>query len=90
MHEKSVMDNLMKKILQVAEQEKAKKIIKVSVKLGAFSHMSKQHFKQHFELASKGTIAEGAEIDAEVSEDIHDPGANIVTLKSIDISDEDK
>ena len=87
MHEKSLTDNLIKKIIQLAEKEKAKKVTKVSVKLGALSHMSKEHFKEHFDLSAKGTIAENALIDAEESNDIHDPNAATILLKSIDVAD---
>lgn len=85
MHEKSLMDNLMNKILILAEKEKAAKVTKVSVKLGALSHMSAEHFKEHFEIASQRTIAEHAEIDAEESQDMRDPDAQVILLKSIDV-----
>ena len=86
MHEKSVMDQLMNKILALANEQQAKKVTKVSVKLGALSHMSKGHFKEHFEIASAGTLAENAEIETEESEEIYDPHALSVVLKSIDIT----
>lgn len=85
MHEKSLMDQLMKKIFQLAEQASAEKVTKVSIKLGALSHMSAQHFKEHFDIAAKGTIAQYAEINAEESQDVNDPDALFVILKSIDL-----
>lgn len=85
MHEKGLMDDLIKKIISLAKIEHAVKVTKVSVKLGALSHMSKEHFREHFEIASQGTIAQGAEIDAEESQDIHDPNASSVILKNIDV-----
>lgn len=85
MHEKSLMDDLMRKILSLASREGAVKVTKVSVKLGALSHMSKEHFKEHFDIAAQGTIAEDAEIDAEESLDIHDANAASVILKDIDV-----
>ena len=85
MHEKSIMDHLMHKILHLAKEERAAKVVKVSVKLGALSHMSKEHFKEHFDIAARGTIAQNAFIEAEESKDIHDPNAMSVVLKSIDV-----
>lgn len=79
------MDNLIKKILLLAEKERATRVTRVSVKLGALSHMSKEHFQEHFDLASMGTIAQDAEIEAEESQDIHDPNAPFVVLKKIDV-----
>lgn len=86
MHEKSVMDDLMRKILELAEREEAKKVTKITVKLGALSHMSKEHFKEHFDIAALGSIAQDAAIEAEVSDDINDPHAQTVLLKSIDVA----
>lgn len=86
MHEKSVIDHLIRKILELAKKENALKVTKVSVILGALSHMSKEHFKEHFDIAALGSIAEAAEIEAEESQDIDDPNATMVMLKSIDVS----
>ena len=79
------MDDLMKKIITLAAREKAQKVIKIRVWLGALSHMSKEHFQEHFAIASRGTIAEGAQIEAEESLDLHDPNAVSVVLKDIDV-----
>ncbi len=86
MHEHSLMNNLMNKILSLAEKEKAAQVTKVSVKLGALSHMSPEHFKEHFDISAKGTIAENAVIDAEENQDINDPNAQTILLKSIDVA----
>lgn len=85
MHEHSLMKNLMKKILSLAADKQATSVTKVSVKLGALSHMSAEHFKEHFVEAATGTIAEGALIETEESKDITDPHAQSVMLKSIDV-----
>lgn len=86
MHEHSLMNNLMSKILELAEKAQTDQITKVSVKLGALSHMSAEHFKEHFDIAAKGTIAEHAIIDAEEAQDIYDPHAQTILLKSIDVA----
>lgn len=85
MHEHGLINDLIKKIIALAEKEQAEKVTKVSVKLGALSHMSASHFKEHYDIASKGTIAEDAVIDAEESNDLYDPNAQVVVLKSIDV-----
>jgi hydrogenase nickel incorporation protein HypA/HybF len=85
MHEKGITENLVKKILELALKEHATKVSKITVTLGAFSHMSPSHFKDHFDIAARGTIAENAIIEAEESKDIHDKNASIVVLKSIDV-----
>ncbi|NIO41581.1 MAG: hydrogenase maturation nickel metallochaperone HypA, partial [Burkholderiales bacterium] len=60
MHEASLIMGLMRKIEAVARAEGARRVVSVAVWLGALSHMSKQHFAEHFCRAAKGTIAEAA------------------------------
>lgn len=87
MHEMSLMRDLMKKITNISEKEKAKRVLGVHVKLGALSHISPEHFRDHFIEESAGTIAEGAELKIEVSQDIHDPEAQDILLKNIEIEE---
>lgn len=86
MHEHSLIINLINKILILAEKERANKVTKVRVQLGALSHMSPEHFKEHFVISSKGTIAENAELETEELPDVNDPNAHYILLKSIDVS----
>lgn len=85
MHEASLIRNLMRKIDSLAETEDAKRVTTVRVWLGALSHMSADHFQEHFEQASKATIAEGAELEIEVSADIRDPNAQELLLQSVEV-----
>lgn len=86
MHEMSLMNGLMNKIYETAQNEQACRVSKVSVWLGALSHMSADHFREHFEVSSKGGIAEHAELDIEVSDDEFHPQAQDILLLSIDVS----
>jgi hydrogenase nickel incorporation protein HypA/HybF len=85
MHEAALMKDLMARIDAVAKAENARRVIGVSVWLGALSHMSAAHFAEHFAESSAGTLAEGAKIDATVSGDIHDPKAQEVVLTGITV-----
>lgn len=85
MHEHSVIDALLNKILALAQKEHASRVVKVSVTLGALSQMSPSHFKEHFDHAAQGTIAEHALLDAEESSDMNDPNAPYILLKAIDV-----
>ncbi len=84
MHEASLMNSLMAKIDEIAAREKADRVSAVEVWLGALSHMTPEHFREHFDIAAKGSIAEGATLITEVSEDIHDSNAETILLKSIE------
>lgn len=85
MHEHALMADLMRQILKAAADTKASAVTGVSVWLGALSHMSPEHFAEHFEQAAAGTIAEGAAVSAETSDDINDPHATGVLLNGIEV-----
>ena len=85
MHERVLMDDLMREIDERARAEGATRVTRITVKLGALSHFTPGHFREHFEDASRGTLAEGAEIDAELRTDPTEANAQGVVLESIDI-----
>ena len=87
MHEQSLMTDLMKKINAIGEDGQARSIVKVRVKLGALSHISADHFKEHFVLAAKGSLAENAQLDIEKSTDLNDPQAQEILLDSVEIEE---
>ena len=87
MHEISLINDLIKKIESVAQGKHADKVVGVKVKLGALSHISIDHFREHFRDRSYGTLAQGAELDIDVSGDIHDPHAQDIYLESVKIED---
>lgn len=87
MHEAGLIKDLMRKILDIANERGAKRVVGVSVWLGALSHMSPEHFAEHFNAVAPGTIAEGAKLHSVVSEDEHHANAQGVLLESIDVEE---
>jgi hydrogenase nickel incorporation protein HypA/HybF len=85
MHEASLMRGLISKLEALAQEQQAKRVKRVRVWLGAFSHFSAEHFREHFEHASRATVAENAALDIDVSTDTADPRAHDVILESIDV-----
>jgi hydrogenase nickel incorporation protein HypA/HybF len=79
------MNDLMHKLNEIASTEQAKKITGITVWLGALSHMSAEHFAEHFEQAAAGTLAEGARLDVTVSEDPDHDQAQDIRLESVEI-----
>ena len=88
MHETSLMNNLMRQIKLLATENDAKRVSGIKVKLGALTHFSKDHFKEHFEIAAKGSIAEGADLEVELLSDENDPNAQDIFLDEMEIDDE--
>jgi hydrogenase nickel incorporation protein HypA/HybF len=85
MHEASLMANLMRRIDDIAKAERARRVASVSVWLGALSHMSVEHFTEHFKQAAAGTIAEGARLDISVSDDPRNDKAQELLLQSVEV-----
>ncbi len=81
------MKDLMNKIFAVARDQGGTTVSGVKVRLGALAHISAEHFKEHFVEAARGTRAEGARLDVELMEDIHDPLAQEIVLDSVEIEE---
>jgi hydrogenase nickel incorporation protein HypA/HybF len=88
MHEKALLDDLMAKILQVADAEGGGAVRRITVWLGALSHFTPEHFRDHFAVAAAGTIAEGADVVATLDDDPTDSRAQSVVLESVEIGAE--
>jgi hydrogenase nickel incorporation protein HypA/HybF len=84
-HEASLMRNLMGQILALARERRAARVVGLTVRLGALSHLSPEHFRAHFEEAARGTIAEGALLETIVETDIRAACAADVLLEAIEI-----
>lgn len=85
MHEASLIANVMRRIEDVAAAEGQGRVVRVDVWLGALSHISAEHFAEHFERAAAGTRAEGAELRVTVSDDIDHPNAQDIRLESLEL-----
>ena len=85
MHERALMRDLVERIVAVAEAERAGRVTRVSVRLGALSHFTPEHFREHFEDAARGTCAEGAAVHAALDADLHAPRARRVVLESVEV-----
>lgn len=86
MHEFSLMADLMRKIELVAADNNAERVTRVRVWLGALSHITPEHFREHFEDGTRGTVAEGAELEVEASNDETHPEAQQILLRSLDVA----
>ncbi len=87
MHEFSLLEDLLNKINSIAKENDSDKVIGVKVKLGALSHISAEHFREHFNHAVQGTIAEGAKLDTFLSTDETDPHAQDILLESVEVAE---
>ena len=68
MHEQALMRDVLARIEEAARAEGAARVTRVGVRFGALSHFTPEHFREHFVDAARGTIAEGAIVDAVAGE----------------------
>ncbi len=87
MHEAHLITDLIKKVEAIASENGVKKVTKIKVKLGALSHFTPEHFQEHFDFASPGTLAAGAALEMTLSPDMEDPEAQNVYLESIEVEE---
>ena len=90
MHETALVKNLIHKLQRVCAEEKAERVVEVSVWLGALCHMSPDHFTEHFLQEAAGTCAERARLQIKASDDINDPNAQDVLLQSLELETNDE
>ena len=86
MHEQATIRDLVATVLHVAEENAATRVVRIKVRLGALSHFTPEHFLEHWQDATGGTLAEGSKVEAELSEDLTDPNAQGVILEDIEIA----
>ena len=84
MHERALLADLVREIEAVAAGEDATGVRAVTVRIGPMSHMTPEHFVEHFVDATRGTIAEGARCEVG-SIDRHDPLAQSIVLDSVEL-----
>jgi hydrogenase nickel incorporation protein HypA/HybF len=80
------MEDVVRELERVALDEGGGRIVSVRVRLGALSHFTPAHFREHFVIASQGTLAEGAEVVTELDADPTAAAAQGVVVESVEIA----
>ncbi len=80
MHEISLLRGLMSQIEAVARRHRGQRVRAVRLKLGPLAHIEPEHLRDHFIEAARGTLAEGARLDIETTEEMHE-----LSLETIDL-----
>ncbi|MBF0265983.1 MAG: hydrogenase maturation nickel metallochaperone HypA [Gammaproteobacteria bacterium] len=66
MHELSVCQSIISQVLEVAKQNKAKSVFKISLQIGPLSGVEASLLEAAFPIACAGTIAENAKLETEL------------------------
>ena len=84
MHERALVRNLVRRIEDLARSTGARRVIAAKIWLGALSHLSAEHFREHFAAEAADTAAAGAMLDIERSDDPAASQALHVRLVSVE------
>ena len=87
MHESALVRDVVHRIEDLARSTGARRVTGAKIWLGALSHLSAAHFREHFALEARDTLAAEAVLEIEVSADPDDPHAQHVRLESVDLDD---
>ena len=63
MHETHLIDPIIKGICEHTKKEGAKKVSHILLKVGMFTGVKEESFKETFSVLSQGTVCEGAKIE---------------------------
>jgi hydrogenase nickel incorporation protein HypA/HybF len=88
-HEQALMRDVVGRVLAVAAGAGATRIVRVHVRLGALSHFTPEHFREHFADAARGTAAERAVVEAVLAGDTAGREAAGVVLESVEVEARD-
>jgi hydrogenase nickel incorporation protein HypA/HybF len=87
MHETALVRDVVRRIEDLARATKARRVTGARIWLGALSHVSADHFREHFAAEAQGSIAGGAILAIEASSDLDHPHAQHVRLESVDLDE---
>jgi hydrogenase nickel incorporation protein HypA/HybF len=87
MHETALVLDVVRRINDLARSTGTRRVAGAKVWLGALSHLSAEHFRDHDAVEAQGTAAARATLVIGVSHDLNDPHAQHVRLESVDVDE---
>jgi Zn finger protein HypA/HybF involved in hydrogenase expression len=85
MHETALVRDVVRRIEDLVRSTGAGRVIRATIWLGAFSHMSAAHFRAHYAIEAGDGPAAEADLEIEVSADRDDPNVAAVLLVSVEL-----
>ena len=83
MHERALMDDLVAKVVAVANAEGATAVVRIRVRLGALSHFTPEHFVEHWGTPRATRWRRVRLVDATMDDDLAGGAAQGVVLESV-------
>ena len=86
MHEEAILRDLVHKVQEVAQTNGGARVTRIDLWVGALAHFSESALRERWALATRATALEGSGLAVEMSNDVHDPRAQGVILRSVEVS----
>jgi len=87
MHETALVRDVVRRMVELAQSAGARRVPRAKLWLGALSHLSAEHCREHFAVEARDTVAAGAVLEIEMSDDPDNPHAQEVRLESVDLEE---
>jgi hydrogenase nickel incorporation protein HypA/HybF len=87
MHETALVRDIVHRMADLARATGVRRVKGAKIWLGALSHLSAEHFREHFAIEARDTLAAGAVLEIEASDDPSDPHAQNIRLESVDLEE---
>ena len=82
MHESGIIQQLVEELERLAKENDARRVVAVELVTGDPELAAEQHLREHFEVASRGTVAEGAKLWVRLDSSSPRPG---LILQSVEL-----
>ena len=86
MHESGLVRELVRKADALVTADGAERAPAVTVRVGAFSHVSPSHLRGYFAEIARGTTVESAELVVRTDDDVTSPAAMDLVLVSVEMA----
>jgi hydrogenase nickel incorporation protein HypA/HybF len=87
MHEEAMLQDLRRKLIEVADREGVPHVTRVRLWVGALSHVSETQLRREWPRVVDGTAAQSAALDVTTSQDVNDPRAQGLVLVSLGVEE---
>ncbi len=88
MHESALMVGLLRQVEAVAPAHGARRVVGVTLLVGALVLVTPAHLRDHFRLAAAGTRAAGADLMIQMGPDPRDPLAQEIQLTQVEFAED--
>jgi hydrogenase nickel incorporation protein HypA/HybF len=87
MHETALVRDVVHRIEDLVRSTGARRVTGAKIWLGALSHLTAGHFREHFAIEARDTLVAAAALEIEESNDPDHPKAQHVRLESVDLEE---